>query len=61
MKSGTESASYVRPDWFPFYSKDYSYTLLTISNKTHLYLEQISADRNGEVIDSFWIVKDKNK
>lgn len=28
-------------------------------NRTHLYFEQVSDDKNGEVIDSVWIVKDQ--
>lgn len=28
-------------------------------NKTHLYFEQVSDDKNGQVIDSFWVSKDK--
>lgn len=27
-------------------------------NKTHLHFEQVSGDRNGAVIDSFYIIKD---
>lgn len=30
-------------------------------NTTHLYFEQISDDKNGAVIDSFWIIKDSHK
>lgn len=28
-------------------------------NRTHLYFEQVSDDKNGEIIDSLWIVKDQ--
>lgn len=28
-------------------------------NHTHLYFEQVSDDKNGEVIDSFWIIKNQ--
>lgn len=29
-------------------------------NQTHLYFEQVSVDKNGDIIDSIWIVKDEN-
>lgn len=29
-------------------------------NATHLYLEQVSDDKNGNIVDSFWIIKDKH-
>lgn len=28
-------------------------------NKTHLYFEQVSDDKNGDIIDSFWVTKDQ--
>lgn len=28
-------------------------------NKTHLYFEQVSDEKNGEIIDKFWVVKDQ--
>lgn len=28
------------------------------TNKTHIHFEQVSVDKNGQLIDSFWIVKD---
>jgi hypothetical protein len=37
---------------------DYGYTILHVHNKTHVYLEQISVERNPPaVIDSFWLTK----
>ena len=32
-----------------------------IHNKTHLEVQQISVDKNGQIIDSFTIIKDKPK
>lgn len=32
---------------------------MKVHNKSHLYFEQVSDDKNGQVIDSFWVVKDK--
>ncbi|XP_067011765.2 acid phosphatase type 7 [Anabrus simplex] len=46
------------PDWSAFRSTDYGYMRLQPHNKTHLYLEQVSDDKDGMVIDHVWIVKD---
>lgn len=46
--------------WSAFRSDDYGYTRMKIMNGTHLYMEQVSDDKNGAVIDSFWIVKDQH-
>ncbi|KAL9954282.1 hypothetical protein ACROYT_G041799 [Oculina patagonica] len=43
--------------WTAFRALDYGYTRMTIHNNTHLYLEQVSVDKGGEVIDNVWIVK----
>lgn len=29
-------------------------------NATHLYFEQVSDDKGGAVIDSFYVIKDKH-
>lgn len=50
-----------RPAWSAFISSDYGYTRLKAHNHTHLYLEQVSDDKKGAIIDQFWIVKDKQK
>lgn len=47
------------PEWSAFHSDDYGYTRMKAFNTTHLYFEQVSDDKNGAVIDTFWIVKDK--
>lgn len=49
-----------RPPWSAFHSSDYGYTKMKAFNKTHLYFEQISVDQEGQVIDSYWIIKDKH-
>ncbi|OTF74575.1 hypothetical protein BLA29_002347 [Euroglyphus maynei] len=36
---------------------EYGYTKLTIINRTHLQIQQISDDQNGEIVDSFSIIK----
>ena len=49
---------------FTFYcfahSQDYGYTRMKAYNRTHLYFEQVSDDKNGAIIDAFWIIKDKH-
>ncbi|KAI0213631.1 Acid phosphatase type 7 [Lamellibrachia satsuma] len=44
--------------WSAFRSYDYGYTRMTILNNTHLYLEQVSDDQKGAVIDRMTLVKD---
>ncbi|KAL9953568.1 hypothetical protein ACROYT_G041005 [Oculina patagonica] len=46
------------PPWTAYRSEDYGYTRMTIHNKTHLYMEQVSVDLGGEVIDKVMIIKD---
>ncbi|XP_033103995.1 acid phosphatase type 7-like isoform X2 [Anneissia japonica] len=46
--------------WDGFRSQDYGYTRMTITNRTHLYLEQVSDDKNGKIIDDIWIIKEKH-
>ncbi|XP_063624902.1 acid phosphatase type 7 isoform X1 [Cydia splendana] len=45
--------------WSAFRSQDYGYTRFEAHNRTHLYMEQVSADLKGQVIDSFWLRKTK--
>lgn len=49
-----------KPDWSAIRSIDYGYTRLTAHNKTHVYWEQVSDDKGGEVIDSVWLIRDKH-
>lgn len=30
------------------------------ANKTHLYFEQVSVEKKGQVVDSFWLIKDQH-
>uniref|UniRef100_A0A1I7S5Z0 Purple acid phosphatase n=1 Tax=Bursaphelenchus xylophilus TaxID=6326 RepID=A0A1I7S5Z0_BURXY len=39
---------------------DYGYSVLHVHNKTHLYMQQISVERQKKVIDEFWLKKDLN-
>ncbi|KAI6212748.1 hypothetical protein M3Y94_00065600 [Aphelenchoides besseyi] len=43
-----------------FRSTDYGYTILTVHNRTHLFIEQISVEHEIKQIDSFWLEKDEN-
>lgn len=57
-KEGRENFVKKLPAWSAFHSRDYGYTRMKAFNKTHLYFEQVSDDKDGEVIDSFYIIKD---
>ncbi|XP_014257303.1 acid phosphatase type 7-like isoform X2 [Cimex lectularius] len=46
--------------WSAFRSSDYGFTRLKIYNRTHLHIQQISVDKNGDVIDDIWIIKDSH-
>ncbi|XP_005095902.1 acid phosphatase type 7 isoform X2 [Aplysia californica] len=48
------------PPWSAYHSSDYGYTRMTFANKTHLYVEQVSDDKNGEIIDSFTLIKEQH-
>ncbi|XP_036339036.1 acid phosphatase type 7 isoform X1 [Rhagoletis pomonella] len=59
-KEEREPFSETLPEWNAFHSNDYGYTRMKAYNRTHLYFEQVSDDKNGEIVDSFWIIKDKH-
>ncbi|XP_048586394.1 acid phosphatase type 7 isoform X2 [Nematostella vectensis] len=44
--------------WTAFRSLDYGFTRMKIHNNTHLYFEQVSIDKDYEVIDKVWLIKD---
>jgi len=46
--------------WSAFRSDDYGYTRLQIFNSTHLYLEQVSDDKDGKIIDSMTLIKEQH-
>lgn len=48
-----------KPNYIAFRNQDISYTRLTAFNSTNLYMEQVSVDQEGEVIDKVLIRKDK--
>ncbi|KAL3281560.1 hypothetical protein HHI36_004768 [Cryptolaemus montrouzieri] len=59
-KEGRDSFIKPRPEWSAFISRDYGFTRLKAYNKSHLHFEQVSDDKGGAVIDSFWIIKDSH-
>ncbi|XP_054162251.1 acid phosphatase type 7-like [Oppia nitens] len=46
------------PDWSAFRSTDYGYSRMTVHNKTHISMEQVSVEQHGKIIDKFVISKD---
>ncbi|GAB1605607.1 acid phosphatase type 7-like isoform X1 [Argonauta hians] len=46
--------------WSAFRSTDYGYSRIRIYNNTHLYMEQVSDDQSGKVIDNMWLIKDRH-
>ena len=36
-------------------SSDYGYTRLYVENSTHLRIQQVNAEKNGQIIDEIWI------
>jgi len=48
------------PVWSAFHTKDYGFTRMNALNKTHLYMEQVSINQGGKVIDNVTIVKDSH-
>lgn len=57
-KEGREPFIKKIPAWSAFHSRDYGYTRMKAYNRTHLYFEQVSDDKDGDVIDSFYVIKD---
>lgn len=47
-------------EWSAFHSQDYGYTQMLVHNHTHIQFKQISVDKAGEVIDDFFVIKDKH-
>jgi hypothetical protein len=46
--------------WSAFRSDDYGYTRMQVLNSTHLYMEQVSDDQGGAIIDKITIIKSKH-
>ena len=45
------------PDWSAFRSTDYGYTRFYFANSSHLRVQQVSAEKEGKVIDEIWVVQ----
>eukprot|EP00088_Acartia_fossae_P052903 TRINITY_DN5998_c0_g1_i1.p1 TRINITY_DN5998_c0_g1~~TRINITY_DN5998_c0_g1_i1.p1 ORF type:complete len:500 (-),score=78.08 TRINITY_DN5998_c0_g1_i1:680-2179(-) len=45
------------PAWSAFRSADYGFTVMQVANRTHLHLQQLSAEKDLQVIDEFWLIK----
>ncbi|KAM7349002.1 acid phosphatase type 7 isoform 2-T2 [Cochliomyia hominivorax] len=60
-KEGREPFFKNIPKWSAYHSQDFGYTRLKAYNSSHLYFEQVSDDKNGDIIDKFWIIKDQHE
>jgi len=47
-------------NWSAVRISDYGYSRMQVHNKTHLYMEQVSDDQGGDVVDSFMLIKDQH-
>ncbi|KAM5146517.1 acid phosphatase type 7 isoform 1-T3 [Mantella aurantiaca] len=48
-------------EWSAVRIEDYGYTRIHIANKSHIHIQQVSDDRNGEIVDDIWLIKDKHQ
>ncbi|CAF0904535.1 unnamed protein product [Adineta steineri] len=46
--------------WTAYQNTDYGYTRMNVYNASHLYLEQVSDDQGGKVVDNMWLIKSKH-
>lgn len=44
-------------EWSAFRTDDYGWTNMIVVNGTHMHLQEVSIDKNGEIIDDVWLVK----
>ncbi|XP_028597721.2 acid phosphatase type 7 [Podarcis muralis] len=45
-------------EWSALRIEDYGYTHMQIMNRTHVWLEQVSDDQSGKVVDGIWLIKE---
>jgi len=48
------------PEWSAFRSTDYGFTIMEVANTTHMHIKQLSTENNLQVVDQFWLIKDKH-
>ncbi|XP_028155946.1 acid phosphatase type 7 isoform X2 [Ostrinia furnacalis] len=58
-REGRDHFTHKPSEWSAFRSQDYGYTKFKAFNKTHINIEQVSVDLDGQVIDAFWLIKNK--
>uniref|UniRef100_K7GAV7 Acid phosphatase 7, tartrate resistant (putative) n=1 Tax=Pelodiscus sinensis TaxID=13735 RepID=K7GAV7_PELSI len=44
-------------EWSALRIEDYGYTRLHVANRSHIWLEQVSDDQDGKVVDGVWVIK----
>ncbi|BFZ11866.1 hypothetical protein BsWGS_14905 [Bradybaena similaris] len=47
-------------EWSAFRNSEYGYSRMKFLNQTHLYVEQVSDDQDGQIIDKITIIKEKH-
>ncbi|CAF0901288.1 unnamed protein product [Didymodactylos carnosus] len=47
-------------NWTAYRNGDYGFTRMNVYNASHLYLEQVSDDQGGKVVDSMWLIKSEH-
>ena len=48
-----------KPYYSAFRNNDYGFTRLKAHNKTHLEFSQVSDDKQGAIVDHFFVIKDR--
>ena len=59
-KEGREPFKKNIQPWSAIHSQDYGYTQMFVHNASHLEFKQISMDKEGDVIDHFFVIKDSH-
>lgn len=49
-----------RPEFSAFASNDYTFTQMHVINGTHIQLQQVSDNQNGQIIDQIYLIKDNH-
>uniref|UniRef100_A0A8C5QW07 Purple acid phosphatase n=1 Tax=Leptobrachium leishanense TaxID=445787 RepID=A0A8C5QW07_9ANUR len=48
-------------EWSALRVEDYGYTRIHIANSTHINIQQVSDDQDGQIVDDIWLIKDNRK